>query len=178
MYSVQASMFEGLFVRALRVEPSSDFARALAEAGYALQAPRAVYEVEVWTACLDVAAARLHPELARFEAWRRLGRVFIDGYFQTPIGRVIAVALPLMKVDRFVERVPQFLRTGLGGSTCEVDQPEPGEATLHLHGPHGGAAWVLSGVLEVCFARLGTTGTFTPEALDEVESRLAVRWAP
>jgi uncharacterized protein (TIGR02265 family) len=176
MYTVEASMFEGLYLRALRVEPASAFAAELAGAGYDLGAPRARYDIGVWAACLDVAAARLYPELPRYEAWRRLGRTFISGYFETLIGRAIAAVLPWMYPERFVERVPQFLRTGLGGSTCEVDQPRPGEAVVHLFGPHPGAAFVLSGVLEECFARMGVEGAFTPAVVGDVDSRIEVRW--
>jgi uncharacterized protein (TIGR02265 family) len=174
--TVEASMFEGLFVRALRVERASAFAEELRRAGYDLDAPKEHYDVAVWTACLDVAGARLHPDASREEAWRRLGRTFAKGYFDTLIGRAIAAVLPWMRAERFLERGPQFLRTGLGGAGCDVDLMGPGEALVLLHGPHPGSAFVLTGVLEECFARMGVEGTFTPTVVEGVEGRIAVRW--
>jgi uncharacterized protein (TIGR02265 family) len=173
-FTAQGSMFEGLFVHALDVP--DDFAAQLKGAGFDLADRQPSYDMDVWIACLDLASARLHGELPRYEAWRRLGREFVEGYFETMVGRLIAVTIPLMDAERFVARIPQYVRTGVGGTLTEVQQVGRGQAQVTLRGPHEGAAWVLTGVLEVCFERLERSATFAPESLGGVDSRIALTW--
>lgn len=169
-------MFEGLFVRALAVEPRGTFSADLRAAGFDLADVRPLYDISVWAACLDVAWRHAYPAHTRDDAWRLLGRRFIEGYFETPIGRAIAATLPFMRAERFLERVPWFLRTGLGGSTAEVSFPAPGEASLLMFGPHPRSALVMSGVIDGCFERMGARGAFTATALEGDDSRLDIRW--
>ncbi len=176
MYTVEGSMFEGLFLRALRVDPGSELAEELRRVGFDVRHVEARYDISVWVASVEAAWRQLHPESGRDEAWRRLGRSFIEGYFQTAIGAIIAAALPFMAASRFLERVPFFMRTGLRGSFCEVDFPRPQHAALRFHGPHARSAFLMVGVLEVCFERLGHRITCAPRELSGVDSLLEVRW--
>ena len=177
MYTAQGAMFEGLFVRALGVDPSSAFGNELRAAGFDLNEVRPAYPIEVWVDCVDVAWRHVHPESSRDEAWVWLGRRFVEGYFETFVGRAIATSLPLMSVQRFVERIPWFVRTGLGGSTAEVDLTGPNTATVVMNGPHARSSLLLSGVLEGSFERLGVKGTFKVVPLEGVVSRLEISWA-
>lgn len=176
MYTTEGSMFEGLFVRALRVQSGSAFASDLRASGFDVEAVSPSYDISVWAACLDVAWQHVYPQESRDEAWRLLGRRFIEGYFKTAIGAVIAAVLPFMSPARFIDRVPFFLRTGLGGSNCEADLVGPGHARLTLIGPHPRAAILLAGVLEVCFERMGERGHFAATELTGDDSVLEVRW--
>lgn len=169
-------MFEGLFVRALAVEPESDFSGELRAAGYDLKGHEARHDIAVWAACVDVAARHVYPELERDEAWVRLGRRFIEGYFHTFIGGAIAAVLPFMSVTRFVERIPSFLRTGLGGAHADVDFTGPHGAVLVMNGPHERSSLFLCGVLDVCFDRLGVKGTFKPSVIEGIVTRLEISW--
>jgi hypothetical protein len=81
-----------------------------------------------------------------------------------------------MNVTRFVERIPWFVRTGLGGSTAEVDFTGPQSATVMMNGPHSRSSLLLSGVLAVSFERLGVKGTFKAVPMEGVVSRLEVSW--
>jgi len=176
MYTADRSMFEGLFLRALRVEPASALAVDLAGVGFDVMHLQPQYDISIWVASVDIAWRHVYPDQDRDEAWRLLGRRFIEGYFETAIGAVIAAALPFMCASRFVERVPFFLRTGLRGSSCEVDLCQPGHAVLTFNGPHSRSAILMQGVLEVCFERLGERVTCTPTALPGNDSSLEVRW--
>lgn len=169
-------MFEGLFVRALAVDPSGAFGADLRAAGYDLKGHEARYDIKVWSDCVDVATRHVYPELSRDEAWVRLGRRFIEGYFHTFIGGAIAAVLPFMSASRFVERIPSFLRTGLGGITADVDFTGPHAAVLTMNGPHERSALFLSGVLDVCFERLGVKGQFRPSVVEGVTTRLELSW--
>ncbi len=173
-FTALASMFEGLYQRALK--PDAELLEALKQAGWDPDAPKERYPMSVWVACLDASAAHLHPGVPRYDAWRLLGRVFIEGYFQTLVGRIILAVLPLMKPERFVDRVPNFVRTGLEEVVSEVDWVGPRHAVVTMHGPHAGASHVMAGVMEVCMERLGVRATLTPEPLAGVESRFTVKW--
>lgn len=175
MYTTQAGMFEGLFVRALAVTKGSPFAGELRSAGFDLEDVQHSYDISIWVACVDVAWRNTCPQLSRDEAWHLLGRRFIEGYFHTAIGGFIAAALPYMTVERFLERVPWFLRTGLGGSSAEVEVGDH-RATVTLVGPHPRSATLLAGVLEVCFERLGAQGTFQAKVIGGDDSQLDVTW--
>lgn len=170
-------MFEGLFVRALAVDPASPFGADLRAAGYDLKGHDARFDIKVWSDCVDVAARHVYPELPRDDAWVRLGRRFIEGYFHTFIGGAIAAVLPFMSASRFVERIPSFLRTGLGGATADVDFTGTHTAVLTMHGPHERSSLFLSGVVDVCFERLGVKGTAKPSAVEGVTTRLELSWS-
>ena len=173
-----ATMFEGLFRRSLDVPADSTFADDLRAVGFDLRAIEASYDKDVWTASLDVAARHRYPELARYDAWRRLGRDFIDGYLETMIGRLIAVVLPLTSPRRFLENVPAFVRTGTSGVNTDVElNADARTATLTFDGPHAGSSALMAGVVEVCFERMKVAGgTFTPRQLGGSASALDVRW--
>lgn len=177
MYTTEGSMFEGLFLRALQVERGTALALELKRAGFDLAQILPTYDIAVWVACVDVAWRHVYPQETRDEAWRLLGRRFIEGYFKTAIGAVISVALPLMSPTRFIERVPFFLRTGLGGSRCEVELVGPAAAVVRLFGPHPRSAILLGGVLEVCFERLGQRATCVAQEGPGDDSVLEVHWA-
>jgi uncharacterized protein (TIGR02265 family) len=176
MYTAEGAMFEGLFVRALGVEPTSPVAARLRAAGFDLADVKPTYDIAVWADCVDVAWREVYPQCSRDEAWVKLGRRFIEGYFQTFVGGAIAAVLPYMDPVRFVERTPWFLRTGLGGSSSEVELTGARAAVLTLNGPHPRSALLLGGVLEVCFERLGVQGAFVPSVVDGDVSRLEINW--
>jgi uncharacterized protein (TIGR02265 family) len=171
-------MFEGLFRLALDVRPDSAFADELRAVGFDLRDLKSRYDKDVWTASLDVAARHQYPELERYVAWRQLGRDFIAGYFETMIGRLIAVVLPLTSPERFLQNVPAFVRTGTSGVTTDVDlNADARTATLTFDGPHAGSSALMAGVVEVCFERMKVAGgTFTPRQLEGTASALEVRW--
>lgn len=146
------SMFEGLFVRALR--PTGAFKERLREKGYDLDRRQTSYPLAVFEDCLDVAAAELFPELDRAQAWERLGRLFIGGYFQTLVGRMISATLPFMSPRLFVGRVPRFMTTGLQGAEVRLEWTDARHATLTLLGVHELSSALMAGVLAECFARM------------------------
>jgi uncharacterized protein (TIGR02265 family) len=169
-------MFEGLYVNALRVPAEGSFADDLRAVGIELRELRSVYATDVWRDGLDVAWRHCYPHLSRYEGWRRLGRDFINGYLQTVVGRFIASVLPLLTAERFVDRVPSFVRTGIGGSGCESVLMSPCSARVTLRGPHEGAAFLLAGVFEECFERMRIEAVFTPSMLGGEDSCIDLTW--
>lgn len=101
----EASAFEGMFDRALA--PTGAFADELRAAGYDVKRPELRYPTRVWHACLEVARRHTFPTLPREEGFRRLGHRFMDGYFETLVGKLAAVGLPLFGLEGALKRTPR-----------------------------------------------------------------------
>lgn len=130
----EASAFEGLFVRALK--PQGAFADELRAAGYDPANPQLRYPSRVWSACLEIARRHTFPDLPQEEGLRRLGYVFMDGYFQTLLGRMAGVALPLIGPDVALQRAPR--NWAMVNPQARLEVKKEGErhytATLHERG--------------------------------------------
>ena len=108
-YPVPRRNFEGLFELVLR--PAGAFRAALREGGYDARLPQETYPLPVWRAARRVARAHAHPELTEAQAYRALGREVIQGLAQTLVGRVFALAVPLLGAARCVAKLPTYLRS-------------------------------------------------------------------
>lgn len=112
--------FEGLFQRALKAD--GRFRDELRLAGYDMERPRATYPTEVWNRCIDVALRHTQPHAKREDGLRGLGKVLIDGFFQTIVGSVIAVGLPMLGVERVVQRLPRYITSTSIGVSMTVEK--------------------------------------------------------
>lgn len=146
------SMFEGLFVRALKVE--GPLKAKLKEKGFDLDAPKPRYPVAVWEDCLDVTIAELYPGVGRSEGWERIGRRFISGYFETLVGKFISAALPFLSAKAFIDRGPRFITTGLEGAEVTLTWVDERQAVLRIREASDESAPLMAGVLAVCFERM------------------------
>lgn len=114
------AVFEGMFRRALRLEPASPLAEKLREVGFDLKAPKGRYPTTVWKATLDVAAKHQYPHLALTDGHRELGRLFTAGFFETIVGKVIGSIIPFLGTDRMIARMPKFASMATSGVTLET----------------------------------------------------------
>lgn len=146
------SMFEGLFVRSLK--PTGRFKEALKERGYDLDRQNTKYPLEVWNACVNLAAAELYPGLALPQAWEKLGRRFIEGYFQTLVGKMIGATLPFLNAKVFVGRMPRFMTTGLENADVTLEWTSERQAVLTLGNVTQLSSSLMAGVAAVCFERM------------------------
>lgn len=167
------SMFEGLFVRALKVgEP---LASRLRERGFDLANPRPRYPMRVWEQCIDATIAELKLGPTREDAWVEMGRRFIDGYFQTLVGKFISTSLPFLNARSFMPRVPRFMTTGLDGVAISMVWEGPRVAKLTVLGPGHIAASFMTGILAVCFERMKVQPvTFAARRLSDDDSELLI----
>ncbi|MBF5042567.1 DUF2378 family protein [Aggregicoccus sp. 17bor-14] len=101
--------FEGLFEHVL--QPDGAFREALRRAGYDAADPRESYPLGVWREALRVARAHAHPQLTEAQAYRELGRQVIQGLSHTLVGRVFALAAPMLGPARCVAKMPTYLRS-------------------------------------------------------------------
>lgn len=121
--SVEASLFEGMFQRAL--QPTGAFEADLRAAGFDLRQIEPRYATEVWRKCLDAARQHLFPTLTPEQAYRQMGRLFIDGFFQTIIGRMFSAAFPLMGPAAVIKRLPKMWKAAR--KDIQVEPVEEGE---------------------------------------------------
>jgi uncharacterized protein (TIGR02265 family) len=101
--------FEGLFQAALSDEPG--LRSALREAGYSGESDRDFYPSRIWQNAIDIARTHRFGELPPEEGMRQLGRLFVDGFAQTTVGRVLASAAPWMGPERLLARLPSYIKT-------------------------------------------------------------------
>lgn len=129
------SMFEALFDR--RLKPAGAFADELKRAGYDALEARPKYPTQVWLQCLRVARRHRWPQLSEAEAYRQLGREFSEGFLETMVGRLVAVALPFMSPESFLRRLASYFRMGREDSGLAFDVVElaPGSARIEVHNP-------------------------------------------
>jgi uncharacterized protein (TIGR02265 family) len=171
---IPSSVFEGLFVRGL--EPHAALARALAAEGYDPKCPEMDYPIQVWKRCVALARDLVYGELSDAEAYRLLGRKLSAGFANTLVGRVAAVALPMIGAARVVERLPRYL-TMMGRPDLVVQLVPVGERArritfLDLHN----RPELVAGALEVALEGAHAQPLVSVEDRSHLGFRLLVRW--
>jgi uncharacterized protein (TIGR02265 family) len=171
---IPSSVFEGLFVRGL--EPNSHLMQALRAEGYEPKCPEVDYPVLVWKRCVAVARDLVYGELGDADAYRTLGRKLTEGFSDTLVGRVAAVALPMIGAARVVERLPRYL-TMMGRPDLDVQMIPLGERARRVTIPdiHNRPEFI-AGALEVALEKAHVQPIITVEERSPLGFRLLVRW--
>jgi uncharacterized protein (TIGR02265 family) len=165
--------FDGLFGHVLR--PQGAFASALRAAGYDLEAPLEHYPLTVWREALEVARLHVHPQLPRAEAYRELGRQFVQGFSETVVGRVFAAAAPLIGAEHCLARLPTYLRAGRTDMHLELRALGPRTWRALVQDPEPLPAFV-AGVIEEVLRVTGVHPCVQVESLDDERYTLAIQW--
>jgi uncharacterized protein (TIGR02265 family) len=132
---VYESVMEALYHRALRPLMSEDCLRDLAQAGLDLAAPlRPQYPVEDTVRYLQIARSHVYPDHDDEEAYRRMGRLFIQGYFQTALGGAVRMLLRLLGPERNLLRMPAYFEGGTSYMKVSVKKLAPGDFELAVSG--------------------------------------------
>ncbi|MBF5045212.1 DUF2378 family protein [Aggregicoccus sp. 17bor-14] len=100
---IQGSAVEGLYVRALK--PTGAFEEELRQVGVDVKRLEATYPLPVWYAAMRVALRHVAPHLPEEQGYRLLGDRFIAGFFDTLVGKLVAVGVPLLGPDKTLERL-------------------------------------------------------------------------
>lgn len=127
---VDAAVFEGLFVKGLKVDAVLE--AKLATAGYQLRRPEGRYSSEVFQRCISVAGAHLYPNLKPVDAERELGRLMVDGFAKTLLGSVMLAVLPLVPASVVVSRLPRWFKATSPGSEPKIEETGPQERLLTM----------------------------------------------
>lgn len=131
--TIDCALFEALYVRAL--VPEGAFLQELRDAGFDPADLKTRYPLELWPRCLEIARRHLHPDLPHGEGMRALGGLFIKGYYTSSIGKVNVAAMPLLGLERTLERVPRVLQLHVPVLDARLAKMEAGRWRLELRGP-------------------------------------------
>lgn len=173
---VPASVFEGLFVRGLKTEADSRLAKGLEALGYRMKQPEMDYPVQLWQRVVTLARQEVFPELGDEEAYRQVGRQLVTGFAETFIGRVAAVALPMIGPARALERVPRYLAM-MGRTDIEVSLSPVGDRGRRLHlKDRYNRPDLMAGGLERMMELASAQPRITVEERSAEGYRLLVRW--
>jgi len=171
---IPSSVFEGLFVRGL--EPNSQLAQGLRSEGYEPKCPEVDYPVQVWKRCVALARDIVYGQLGDAEAYRLLGRKLTEGFADTLVGRVAAVALPMIGATGVVQRLPRYLSM-MGRPDLEVRLISVGDRARRVSIPdmHNRPEFI-AGALEVALERAHVKPCISVEDRSHLGFSLLVRW--
>ncbi len=171
---VPSSVLEGLFVRGLKAE--GRLARELEALGYDMKKPEMDYPIQLWQRVVALARQEVYPELGDEEAYRQLGRKLTSGFAETLVGRVAAVALPMIGPVRALERVPRFLAM-MGRGDVEVTLSPVGDKGRRIHlTDRYNRPDLMAGGLERMMELAQVQPRITVEERSPEGYRLLVRW--
>ena len=118
--TTQGSAVEGMFVRAL--QPTGAFADELRKVGVDVKRLEPTYSTQVWQDAVVVARRHAAAHLPEAEGFRLLGSKFIGGFFDTLVGKMIAVGLPLLGPSRALQRLARTWASAQSNLKVEVLQ--------------------------------------------------------
>lgn len=171
---VPASVFEGLFVRSLQVE--GRLAQELEALGYDSRKPELDYPILVWQRAVAAARRERYAKLGDEDAYRQLGRQGVFGFAQTLVGRVAAVALPMIGPARALERLPRYLAM-MGRSDVDVSLSSEGERGRRLSlSDRYNKPDLMAGGLEALLELANARARIIVEERSSGGYRLFVRW--
>lgn len=147
--AISRSLFEALFVRMLGGTLSAPVHEALVALGLDLSRPLApAYPVEVLEAAVTVVLRdRYGPAFTR-EHERELGRLWVEGFFRTAVGRVLAGVTRLIGPGRYFTTLANHVRSVATSRPPSTRQLGPTHFQLLLDDP---SPW--PGVVEGAFER-------------------------
>lgn len=148
---VFGSVFEAL-ARIVTVSRPSLVA-PLKQLGVDVHKLQAAYPAEMWKAATDLVAKDLFPEFSPQVAAYRLGRVFIESYFQTLIGRALSATLKILGPARSFNRVSRSFRTANNFTEDRVLTHGPNDYELWINELH--VPYVNQGVLQGALETIG-----------------------
>ncbi len=172
---VHLRSFEALFRHSLA--PKGELLERLRRAGYDPDRPKGSYPTRVYKECLDIARRHLFGELAEEEGWRRLGHVWVSGFEQTVVGKVLAAAARMMGTDRCLARLPTYVRAGREDHEVDGHPIGPRAWRIVMKDPHRPLPHLTKGVLEAIVRLTGQPEpAVTLERVDGPQYELHVRW--
>lgn len=171
--TVEASTFEGMFQRAL--QPQGAFAEGLKAAGFDLKDIKPRYPVHIWRDCLEVARRHCYPNINPEQGYREVGKRFIEGFFETIIGRFLVVAFPLVGPNGVMKLLPRHWKAAR--KDIEVIPVQEGDrrwrVTFRDHCP---LPDFIAGIVEAGGKRSGVEMNVTVDVRSETGFELLVTW--
>ncbi len=107
---IDGSLLEGLFQRQL--QPQGAFAEELRSLGYDADFQKPSYDRRLAVSFIACARRNAFPHLNDADAYRALASVFIKGYFNTIIGRLTGVVIPIIGPAKTLGRAQKLWTRG------------------------------------------------------------------
>lgn len=170
---IDGSGFEGMYQRALK--PTGAFADELRKAGYDVKNPVGRYHAQVWHDTLEVARRHTYPTLPLNDGFRQLGRRFLDSYFETILGKTVAVVLPILGAERTAKQLPKLFSRARTQLDMQIAQEAPRRWLLHTRDPYSQADFV-AGILEAGMTRTGVVPVVEVVHRGHAEHKVRISW--
>jgi uncharacterized protein (TIGR02265 family) len=132
---IYGNSVEALFVQALGERMTNRCRNTLREAGLDLSKDlRPMYPVEDYERFVRIAREELFPYDPDAAAYEQMGRLFMQGYFKTLIGRALKGVIRLLGPHQLIKRLPESFSSGSTFIKAEVRQLGPTEHELRVTG--------------------------------------------
>ncbi len=172
------SSVEALFDKALRRRMTEPCRVALQQAGLDLgQRFAPMYTAAQYERFVRIAREQLFSELADAQAYEAMGRAFLDGYWETILGRAVRGVLKLLGPAQIIRRLPALFAAGSTYVRATVIEDRPGEWKIQITGVGGYPHFtrgLLDSVLEASGARKGRVEI--AEILPDERVTYLLRW--
>ncbi len=145
--TVQSTLFESL-VRLSK--PDAALQAEFLAAGFDMEKPRAVYPSAVFIGCQDAVVRLRYAAMDRRAAYRELGRGLVRSYFETLVGKVVAMALKVAGPERAMKRVSLSFSSVFSPVDIQVESLGPADWRVRFRGypfPAEAAAGTCEGAL-------------------------------
>ncbi|MCY1080086.1 DUF2378 family protein [Archangium lansingense] len=108
-----SQVVEAVFKHAIKGRLDSHTRARLKKIGIDLDHPFLVaYSVPTWFAAVGVCSEVLFPDIPNEQARYRIGRLLVDGYGQTTMGRAVFAMLRMLGWERSLGRISRGLQSG------------------------------------------------------------------
>jgi uncharacterized protein (TIGR02265 family) len=170
----RSPVFDFLFIKGLRADGA--LVELLRAEGVELRSLKPEYPIGVLNRCVDATCALLHPDLELEDARLRLGRIFVQGFVQSLMGKVVAAGLPLLGPVRYLKRFPDHVL--MDGSPLRVQLVQLGERTFRMEfrNEFHVLSGFMSGVLLEWLKLARAEATITTERHSPMSFDLHISW--
>jgi uncharacterized protein (TIGR02265 family) len=155
LQTVPRRTFEALF-RPEGIPVTEPLRLELRSVGIDLEALQAAYPLTVLRQAMDVARRHAFPDLSEADGLRAVGRRFVAGFKQTPIGWVFRTMAPIFGADRTIQTLPRYMASVREDMPLEI--VATGERRYDLSSADGtGRPDFMAGCLEAVLETCGVT---------------------
>lgn len=120
-------------MRALGPRLTPKCREALAAAGLDLGKPLLKqYTAEQYESFIRLVRQHVYGELPDEAAYRRLGERFVDGYFETLLGRALKTMVRMLGPTKTMERMPHSFESGTNYVRARLEKLGPQDFLLHV----------------------------------------------
>ena len=170
---VAGSVFQGLFVRALPPEPA--FHADLKALGVDVERLLPQYPLRVWREAIAVARRHFFPAQTQQQADRLLGRLFIQGFLDTMVGRAMGMAASIVDPAFMLEKIHRGFISSRPDMRITVQVVGETERRLLFEDAEPLPDFA-AGCVEVGLERIRTRAEVTVEDRQATSYALRIRW--